>query len=33
MNRRTHPLEVAAAWLLALVWLAPLATTPPPAQR
>src|SRR6185437_2611439 len=25
MNRRTHPLEVAAAWLLALVWLAPLA--------
>ena len=25
MNRRTHPLEVTAAWLLALVWLAPLA--------
>ena len=25
MNRRTHPLEVIAAWLLALVWLAPLA--------
>ncbi len=25
MNRRTHPLEVIAAWLLALLWLAPLA--------
>ena len=25
MNRRTHPIEVAAAWLLALIWLAPLA--------
>ena len=25
MNRRTHPVEMIAAWLLALVWLAPLA--------
>ena len=25
MNGRTHPLEVIAAWLLALLWLAPLA--------
>ena len=25
MNGRTHPLEAIAAWLLALVWLAPLA--------
>ena len=25
MNERTHPLEAIAAWLLALVWLAPLA--------
>ena len=25
MNVRTHPLEVIAAWLLALLWLAPLA--------
>lgn len=25
MNRATHPLEVVAAWLLALLWLAPLA--------
>ncbi len=25
MNPRTHPLEAIAAWLLALVWLAPLA--------
>jgi sn-glycerol 3-phosphate transport system permease protein len=25
MNERTHPLEAVAAWLLALVWLAPLA--------
>ncbi len=25
MNRRTHPLELVAAWLLALLWLAPLA--------
>ena len=25
MNRRTHPLELVAAWLLALIWLAPLA--------
>jgi sn-glycerol 3-phosphate transport system permease protein len=24
MNRRTHPIEMIAAWLLALVWLAPL---------
>jgi sn-glycerol 3-phosphate transport system permease protein len=25
MNRRTHPIELVAAWLLALLWLAPLA--------
>ena len=25
MNRRTHPLEAIAAWVLALLWLAPLA--------
>jgi sn-glycerol 3-phosphate transport system permease protein len=25
MNGRTHPLELVAAWLLALLWLAPLA--------
>ena len=25
MNGRTHPLEAIAAWLLALLWLAPLA--------
>ena len=25
MNHKTHPLEAIAAWLLALVWLAPLA--------
>ena len=25
MNGRTHPLEAVAAWLLALLWLAPLA--------
>ncbi len=25
MNSRTHPLEAIGAWLLALVWLAPLA--------
>jgi sn-glycerol 3-phosphate transport system permease protein len=25
MNDRTHPLELTAAWLLALIWLAPLA--------
>ena len=25
MNRRTHPIELVAAWLLALIWLAPLA--------
>jgi sn-glycerol 3-phosphate transport system permease protein len=25
MNGRTHPLEVIAAWLLALLWVAPLA--------
>jgi sn-glycerol 3-phosphate transport system permease protein len=25
VNQKTHPLEVIAAWVLALVWLAPLA--------
>jgi sn-glycerol 3-phosphate transport system permease protein len=25
MNRHTHPLEMIAAWVLALLWLAPLA--------
>ena len=25
MNRATHPLEAIAAWILALLWLAPLA--------
>jgi len=25
MNRRTNPLEAVAAWVLALIWLAPLA--------
>ena len=25
MNAKTHPLEAIAAWLLALIWLAPLA--------
>ena len=24
MNRTTHPLELTAAWILALLWLAPL---------
>lgn len=25
MNRKTHPIEAIGAWLLALIWLAPLA--------